>query len=72
MLLQESRHEVRRDSQIKAKLSDSREELMKFRFQQVSGQLTDTSRMRSLRRDIARMETILRESIKAAVQEGEA
>ena len=34
---------------------------MKLRFQQVTGQLTDTSRLRLLRRDIARMETILNE-----------
>jgi large subunit ribosomal protein L29 len=45
--------------QIKAKVADTREELMKLRFQQVTGQLTDTSRLRTLRRDIARMETIL-------------
>ena len=45
--------------EMKAKLSDSREELMKLRFQQVTGQLTDTSRLRQLRRDIARLETIL-------------
>ena len=47
--------------EIKSKLSDAREELMKLRFQQVTGQLTDTSRLRIVRRDIARMETILRE-----------
>ena len=66
--------EVRKLSvdEIKAKLSDSREELMKLRFQQITGQLTDTSHLRILRRDIARMETILRESSRAAVQEGEA
>lgn len=58
--------------ELKAKLSDSREELMKYRFQQVTGQLTDTSRIRILRRDIGRMETILQEMSKAAVQEGEA
>ena len=34
---------------------------MKLRFQQVTGQLTDTSRLRQLRRDIARMETIFNE-----------
>jgi len=34
---------------------------MKLRFQQVTGQLTDSSRLRILRRDIARMQTILRE-----------
>jgi large subunit ribosomal protein L29 len=52
--------------QIVAKVADTREELMKLRFQQVTGQLTDTSRLRTLRRDIARMETILAETQKAA------
>ena len=56
--------------QLRAKLSDAREELMKLRFQQVTGQLTDTSRMRILRREIARMETILGEGLRAAVEEG--
>jgi large subunit ribosomal protein L29 len=56
--------------EIKSRLSDSREELMKLRFQQVTGQLTDTSRLRIVRRDIARMETILREQMAEA--EGEA
>jgi large subunit ribosomal protein L29 len=58
--------------ELKVKLSDSREELMKLRFQQVTGQLTDTSRLRTLRREIARMETILQEMSRTAVQEGEA
>ena len=53
--------------QIKAKVADTREELMKLRFQQVTGQLTDTSRLRTLRRDIARLETILAETLKAAM-----
>ena len=47
--------------EIESRLSDAREELMKLRFQQVTGQLTDTSRLRIVRRDIARLETILRE-----------
>jgi large subunit ribosomal protein L29 len=47
--------------EIESKLSDAREELMKLRFQQVTGQLTDTSRLRILRREIARMQTILGE-----------
>jgi large subunit ribosomal protein L29 len=58
--------------EVRAKLSDSREELMKLRFQQVTGQLTDTNRLRFLRRDIARFETILSEPKKTAEQEGEA
>ncbi len=58
--------------EMQAKLSDMREELMKLRFQQVTGQLPDTSRLRLLRRDVARMETILNERSRTAVQEGEA
>jgi len=58
--------------EIQAKLSDTREELMKMRFQQVTGQLTDTNRLSILRRDIARMETILNELARTAVKEGEA
>jgi len=57
--------------QLQSKLSDTREELMKLRFQQVTGQLTDTSRLRILRRDIARMETILNQSLQSAAAEGE-
>ncbi len=52
--------------QLRTKLSDTREELMKLRFQQVTGQLTDSSRLRILRRDIARMETILNQSLQSA------
>ena len=57
--------------ELETKLSDAREELMKLRFQQVTGQLTDSSRLRILRRDVARMQTILREQ-KMAQTEGEA
>jgi large subunit ribosomal protein L29 len=45
--------------EIVTKTDDLRHELMNLRFQQVAGQLTDTSRLRTLRRQIARMETIL-------------
>ena len=52
--------------EIKARIADARHELMNLRFQQTTGQLTDTSRLRTLRRDIARMETILTETQEAA------
>ncbi len=58
--------------EIETKLTDARDELMKLRFQQVTGQLTDTSRVRILRRDIARMLTILREQKATEVTEGDA
>ncbi len=60
-----------KSGEIETKLADAHEELMKLRFRQVTGQLTDTSRLRILRRDIARMQTILREQAKAET-EGEA
>ena len=58
--------------EVKTKIADAREELMKLRFQQVSGQLTDTSRLRIVRRDIARMTTVLSELQKAAEEKGAA
>ena len=62
-----------KSGEIETKLTDAREELMKLRFQQVSGQLTDTSRLRILRHEIARMQTILREQTTAEIKtEGEA
>jgi len=56
--------------EIKAKIDEMRHELMNLRFQQVTGQLTDTSRLRTIRRDIGQMETILTEKRKATEQEG--
>jgi large subunit ribosomal protein L29 len=56
--------------EIETNLTDAREELMKLRFQQVTGQLTDSSRLQILRRNVARMMTILREQNEAV--EGEA
>ncbi|HUI87551.1 MAG TPA: 50S ribosomal protein L29 [Anaerolineales bacterium] len=58
--------------QIRSKLSDTRHELMNLRFQQVTGQLTDTSRLRILRQDIARMESILHEMPANTATEGKA
>jgi len=57
--------------EIETKITDAREELMKLRFQQVTGQLTDSSRLHILKRDIARMLTILREQAATEVVEGE-
>jgi large subunit ribosomal protein L29 len=61
-----------KSGEIETKLADAREELMKLRFQQVTGQLTDTSRLRILRREIARMQTVLRDHSSAEVAKGEA
>jgi large subunit ribosomal protein L29 len=61
-----------KSGEIETKLSDAREEMMKLRFQQVTGQLSDSSRLRTLRRDVARMQTILRQQETAEVVKGEA
>jgi large subunit ribosomal protein L29 len=61
-----------KSGEIDVKLADAREEMMKLRFQQVTGQLSDSSRLRSLRREVARMQTILREQAAAEVVKGEA
>jgi large subunit ribosomal protein L29 len=53
------------------KLTDARNELMNLRFQMVAGQLTDHTRLKFTRRQIARYETILREK-HMATPEGEA
>ncbi len=52
--------------EIRTKVDQSHEELRNLRFQRAVGQLTDLSRMRHIKRDIARMETILRERELAA------
>jgi large subunit ribosomal protein L29 len=47
--------------EIQSRLEDAREEYFKLRFQFSGGQLTDTSRLKIARRDVARLATILRE-----------
>jgi large subunit ribosomal protein L29 len=49
------------EAEIHNKLNDSKEELMKLRFQLATGELTDYTRLRFTRREIARYATILRE-----------
>lgn len=60
------------DDEIRARLLDYREELMNFRFQQATGELTDHNRMRYTRRTIARLLTVLRErELMIEMEEGE-
>ena len=56
-------HEVRALSTeaIEAKLNDTKEELMKLRFQLSSGELSDFTRLRYTRRIIARLTSVLNE-----------
>jgi len=47
--------------ELEAKASQLRSELFTARIRKETGQLENTARLRTLRRDIARAETILRE-----------
>ncbi|HEX9092131.1 MAG TPA: 50S ribosomal protein L29 [Anaerolineales bacterium] len=59
-------HEVRALSTeaIEAQLNDTKEELMKLRFQLSSGELTDFTRLRQTRQIIARLTTVLNERLR--------
>lgn len=59
--------EVREMSLAKAEetLEDAREAFFKLRFQFATGQLPDTSKLRTARREIARIATVVREMERA-------
>ena len=50
------------------KKRDLRQESLHLRLQQQSGQLEQPSRLRLVRRDVARIETVLSQRAKAAAQ----
>ena len=47
--------------ELETKLSEARQELFNLRFQLVTGQLDNSSRIREVRRHVARITTLLRE-----------
>ena len=49
------------DAELTAKLREAKEELFNLRFQGATGQLENHGRLRAVRKDIARIYTILRE-----------
>jgi large subunit ribosomal protein L29 len=49
------------DEQLVAELKKAKEELFNLRFQSATGQLESHGRLKAVRRDIARIYTILRE-----------
>jgi large subunit ribosomal protein L29 len=54
--------------ELKSLLLDLRKEQFNLRFQRATGQQENTSRVRAVRRDIARVKTILAERTSAAVK----
>jgi large subunit ribosomal protein L29 len=55
--------------EIKGKLEDSHSELFNLRFQFATGQMQNSARLRQIRKDIARLNTILRAKQLQRVQE---
>jgi large subunit ribosomal protein L29 len=49
------------DAEIEDKIAQSQEELFRLRFRSATQQLENPSLIRKLRRDVARMKTILRQ-----------
>ena len=56
------------DDDLAVKLGEAREELFNLRFQAATGQLESHGRLRAVRRDIARIYTIMRERELGIVQ----
>jgi large subunit ribosomal protein L29 len=47
--------------ELKDKLAEAKEELFNLRFQMATNQLDDTSQLRTVRREVARIATVMRE-----------
>ena len=60
------------EDELGSRLAEARQELFNLRFQHVTGQLDNYARLGQLRRDIARIETVLRENEIAAAEAAEA
>ena len=54
------------DEELRGRIEEAHQELFNLRFQRATGNLTTPSRFRHVRRDVARMKTILRERELAA------
>ena len=59
------------DDELVTRLVEARQELFNFRFQHVTGQLDNYSRLGEVRKEIARINTLLREREIAAAEAGE-
>ncbi|HCU72968.1 MAG TPA: 50S ribosomal protein L29 [Chloroflexi bacterium] len=58
------------EGELGARIMEAKEELLRLRVQHATLQLPDTSRLRQLRREVARMLTVQRERELATVEYG--
>ena len=61
---------VKNGEELATQLSNLKKEQFNLRFQRANGQVENTGRIRVLRRDIARIETVLTEQRRAAQAKG--
>ena len=55
--------------QLRDELANLKKEAFNLRFQQATSQLENTARMRAVKRDVARVKTVLNQKAAAAAQE---
>ncbi len=60
---------LKTDDELEAALLALKKEAFNLRFQKASGQLENTARMREVRRDVARIKTVVSERRRAAAGE---
>ena len=60
------------DGELGHRLGEAKEELFNLRFQNATGQLDNTARLRAVRKDIARIYTVMRERELGIVEEVQA
>jgi len=60
------------DTELEHRLGEAKEELFNLRFQNATGQLDNVARIPQVRREVARIETLLREREIAAAEQLEA
>ena len=59
------------EAELETRLAEAKQELFNLRFQIVTGQLDNSARIQTVRRDIARILTVLREKEIEAAEAGE-
>jgi large subunit ribosomal protein L29 len=58
-----------RDDELTSRLAETKQELFNLRFQHATGQLENTTRLNVLRKDVARINTLLRQREIAAAEQ---
>lgn len=58
------------DDELSSQLLDLKKEQFNLRFQQATGQLENTARVREVRRDIARIKTVMGQRASAPAEAG--